>query len=78
MKLLLVNVNTSWREKSTTNENLSPDWDIGRRVFELADPMQQQHPSLQIAFALIVSDDGDMINDEWVDGDKVCGLFGCV
>lgn len=58
-------------------EYFSPDWDIGRRVFELAEPMQQQHPSLQIAFALMVSDDGDMINDEWVKDDKACGLFDC-
>jgi hypothetical protein len=35
----------------------------------------QQHPSLQIAFALIVSDDGDMINDDGVEVDKACGLF---
>lgn len=52
----------------------SPDWDIGRRVFELVEPMQQ-HPSLQIAFALIVSDDGDMINDDGGELDKACGLF---
>lgn len=54
---------------------LSPDWDIGRRVFELAEPIQQQHPSLQGAFALIGSDDGDMINVGRVDDDKDCGLF---
>jgi hypothetical protein len=36
--------------------------------------MQQQHSSLQIAFALMLAD-GDMIDDEVDFADNICGLF---
>lgn len=53
----------------------SPDCEIGRRVFELVDElMQQQHSSLQIAFALMLAD-GDMIDDDADFADNICGLF---